>query len=132
MAKLTRQRYYSERAVTKERSVAFLAAVALLVRRTAFVEVSGFDEAYFLYAEDVDLCRRLRARGWECVAVPRTWARHQGGASSASMPHRRALLWWTSHRRLVATQWRGARRAIGLVICKLGEREARWRMARHG
>ncbi len=132
LAKLTGQRHYVHRTVEVERSVPFLAAVALLVRRAAFLDVNGFDDAYFLYAEDVDLCRRLRARGWECVAVPRTFARHEGGASSASTPHRRALLWWTSHRRLVATHWRGARRTIGLALCDLGLREARLQVGRYG
>jgi GT2 family glycosyltransferase len=85
-----------------------------------------------LYAEDVDLCHRLRVRGWSCVAVPQAWARHEGGASSASTPHRRALLWWTSHRRLVTTHWRGVRRLAGLACCGLGVGDARWRLVRDG
>jgi GT2 family glycosyltransferase len=132
LAKFTGQRHYADRGVAAQRSVPFLAAVALLVRRAAFFDVSGFDEAYFLYAEDVDLCRRLRARGWKCIALPRSWARHEGGASSAATPHRRAVLWWTSHRRLVATHWFGIRRAIGIAVCGLGLREAQSRAARDG
>src|SRR5206468_1727798 len=61
-----------------------LAATAVLVRRGAFDSVGGFDESYFLYGEDLDLCRRLRAGGWKLRAVPEVWATHASGGSAPS------------------------------------------------
>ena len=34
-----------------------------------YAELAGFDERYFLYYEDIDLCRRLRERGWRARAL---------------------------------------------------------------
>ena len=53
----------------------------MLVRREAFAAVDGFDPGFFLYAEETDLCLRLRERGWEIGFVPEVTVRHIGGAS---------------------------------------------------
>jgi GT2 family glycosyltransferase len=81
-----------------------LAATALLVRRDAFVEVGGFDPGYFLYGEDLDLCRRLRARGWGLVALPQQFASHVNGASSRGLAARE-LPWWSGTMRFAACWW---------------------------
>ncbi len=47
-----------------------------------FEEVGGFDERFFLYCEDKDLCRRIRAAGYDVRYEPRATARHRGGASA--------------------------------------------------
>jgi N-acetylglucosaminyl-diphospho-decaprenol L-rhamnosyltransferase len=54
---------------------------ALLVRRSAFEEVGGFDERFFLYAEESDLCARLSRRGWKILFEPAARVVHRGGAS---------------------------------------------------
>jgi GT2 family glycosyltransferase len=55
---------------------------ALLVRRTAFEEVGGFDERFFLYAEESDLCARLSERGWTILFEPAARVVHRGGVSA--------------------------------------------------
>lgn len=68
----------------------WLSGAALCVDRTAFEKVGGFDETFFLYSEDADLCRRLRAAGFTVMYEPATAARHEGGAS-APAPGQAAL-----------------------------------------
>jgi GT2 family glycosyltransferase len=50
---------------------------AMLVRRAACEQLGGFDERYFAYLEDADLCLRARAAGYRVIAVPRARVRHQ-------------------------------------------------------
>jgi GT2 family glycosyltransferase len=57
---------------------------ALLVRREAYEEIGGFDERYFCYFEDVDLCFRLRLRGWRVLQSPDAVVVHVGGGSAGS------------------------------------------------
>lgn len=66
------------------RVVDWLSGACMLVRRDAFVRVRGFDEGYFLYWEDADLCRRLRASGHHVRYVPAATAVHRVGHSSRS------------------------------------------------
>ncbi|MGQ9518448.1 MAG: glycosyltransferase family 2 protein, partial [Anaerolineae bacterium] len=77
---------FSRLAVTPGDETAEVPAVsgaALCVRRRAWEEIGGFDERYFLYVEDIDLCRALRAAGWKIYYVGRAKVRHWGGLSSA-------------------------------------------------
>ena len=54
---------------------------ALLVRRAAFESVGGFDEGFFLYAEETDLMARWRDAGWRVLYVPAAEVMHEGGRS---------------------------------------------------
>jgi N-acetylglucosaminyl-diphospho-decaprenol L-rhamnosyltransferase len=68
----------------RSRDVDWTGAAAMLVRSDAFKQVGGFDERLFLYMEDVDLCRRLRAKGWRIRLVPTVRVQHMLGASQGS------------------------------------------------
>jgi len=68
--------------------VAWGGAACVLVRRTAFEAVNGFDERFFMYMEDVDLCARLGAAGFRLRYVPHAVAVHHWGASTARSPGR--------------------------------------------
>ncbi|MGE0531952.1 MAG: glycosyltransferase family 2 protein [Hyphomonadaceae bacterium] len=57
---------------------------AMLVRRDAFEAVDGFDARYFCYFEDVDLCFRLRLRGWGILQAPEAVVAHVGGGSAGA------------------------------------------------
>jgi GT2 family glycosyltransferase len=85
-------------------AVDWLSGACMLARTSALVAVSGFDERYFLYWEDADLCRRLRAAGHEVRYVPSATAVHQVGqssrtarASSIRAFHKSAYLYYATH-----------------------------------
>ena len=67
-------------------NVPWLLGAALAVRRGAFTAIGGFDPAFFLYYEEVDLCRRLADAGWTTRFCPRAVVAHVGGASSSAEP----------------------------------------------
>jgi len=106
-----------------------LAATAILVRRTAFDEIGGFDESYFLYGEDLDLCRRMRRAGWKLLALPDRFAWHESGASAASSTERE-LTWWRGTMRFASlwwteTAWFVALLAATIAWANLSVRDAR-------
>lgn len=57
-------------------------AAAALYRRSALLEVGGFDEDFFCYAEDVDLGFRLRLTGYRCLYVPQSVVHHVGSGTT--------------------------------------------------
>jgi N-acetylglucosaminyl-diphospho-decaprenol L-rhamnosyltransferase len=67
---------------TRARDAAWLSGCTLAVRRCAFEDVAGFDPAYFLYVEDVDLGVRLRRAGWRLRYEPDARVVHRVGAST--------------------------------------------------
>lgn len=95
------------RTVDAPRDVDVLAATAILARRAALDAVGGFDESYFLYGEDLDLCERLRRDGWRMRSIPEPWAVHQSGSSSSSA-WQRELHWWEGTMQYAA-RWYPAR-----------------------
>lgn len=65
-------------------AVAFMASAgAMLVRRTLFDQLGGFDETFFMDWEDVDICWRANRRGWMSLFVPSAHLRHKWGATAS-------------------------------------------------
>jgi N-acetylglucosaminyl-diphospho-decaprenol L-rhamnosyltransferase len=63
--------------------VDWVLGAALALRRNPLAEVGGFDESFFMYNEEVDLCLRLRQAGWETHYAPVAAVAHVGGASTS-------------------------------------------------
>jgi hypothetical protein len=82
---------------SREHAADWVSGACLMARREAFDAVSGFDEAFFLYEEDADLCRRVRAAGYEVVFTPAAVARHSLGRSMSKAPGRARLEYDRSH-----------------------------------
>ena len=66
--------------------IAWVLGASMFLRGEAFDRIRGFDEAFFLYSEETDLCLRLRQAGFEIGYVPRVSVGHQGGASEKTSP----------------------------------------------
>lgn len=81
------------------RRVDWAMACALLLRREALDQVGLFDERFFIYCEETDLCRRLAAAGWETRYFPFVTVVHHVGQFSARVPERRINEHWRSRHR---------------------------------
>jgi N-acetylglucosaminyl-diphospho-decaprenol L-rhamnosyltransferase len=81
-----------------EREVDWITGAALMIRRDVFKKVGGFDERFFMYFEDADLCRRVRNLGFKILYAPGTQVIHFGGnkelspASKITLEYRRSQL----------------------------------------
>jgi len=75
---------------TRPRVVPWVLGAALAIRRSAFDAVGGFDESFFMYAEEVDLCYRLKQANWEVHFAPVADLVHVGGVSTGQ--HRGPML----------------------------------------
>lgn len=65
-----------------QRRVDLVIGAALLLRRSVFEQLGGFDERYFMYHEEVDLAKRIADAGYETWYVPSAQATHSGQGSS--------------------------------------------------
>lgn len=88
--------YRQERQEPSERPVGWLSGSCLLLRRSAYEEISGFDERYFMYMEDVDLGDRLSRAGWQNVYVPSAEVLHAKGHATGKDPARNLAAHHTS------------------------------------
>lgn len=78
------QGMHMDRPTAKVTPVGWLSGVCMLIRREPFETAGGFDERFFLYAEDMDLCRRLGIRGWKLAHVDDFAIVHECGGSAAT------------------------------------------------
>lgn len=77
-------RRYIAALLARERVVDWVSGACLLVRRDAALQAGLFDERYFLYEEDVDLCAALRAHGGKVLFTPAAEVTHLRGRSPSS------------------------------------------------
>jgi len=93
-------------------TVDWVSGACFLIRRVAFEEVGGFDERYFMFAEDMKLCWDVRQRGWGVAAVDDAVVTHVEGLSRQRAT--RSMV-WAHHRsalRFEGHSARGLRRAL--------------------
>jgi N-acetylglucosaminyl-diphospho-decaprenol L-rhamnosyltransferase len=86
LGRLLYGRAYPSHAAHEERGpqpVDWVSGACMLIRRAAFDALGGFDPGYFMYAEEVDLCYRMRRAGWQTWYEPAAHVLHVGGASSS-------------------------------------------------
>lgn len=84
--------------------VDWLSGASFMMRREVLEQIGGFDEAYFLYYEETDLCRRAKQKGWQMWYVPDSRVMHIRGQSTGvtclrGKPRRLPGYWFESRRR---------------------------------
>jgi N-acetylglucosaminyl-diphospho-decaprenol L-rhamnosyltransferase len=128
--------YRRERGTPEEGPVGWLSGSCLLLRRSAFDAVAGFDPTYFMYFEDLDLCERLGRAGWQNVYVPTAVVAHSGAHATSRAPaamlaaHHRSAYRYLARRypgsrwlplRLVLRAGLAARLALSRVVRRVGD-----------
>lgn len=103
--------------------VDWVSGAAMLVRRKMLDEIGVMDEGYFMYCEDVDLCRRAKTAGWKVVYLPLANVSHRIGAASDQNPiamirqhHNSMLRYFLKHNRLSVRVLLGPIVWIGLKL----------------
>ncbi len=135
---------YVERRRQRVTEVGWVSAVSVVVRAEAFEEAGGFDPAYFMYAEEVDLFQRMARRGRKVYRIEDHALKHHLGASSKSEAQalRNCLMGQRNLLRVAAqssrrpTQWvMRAAMAVGLfarlavgAVAAIGSRASRFRV----
>src|SRR6266511_3110398 len=71
-----------DEAYARRGSPDWVSGACMLMRRSVLEELNGLDEGFFMYCEDIDLCRRLRRAGYDLVFEPDARVLHEGGASA--------------------------------------------------
>jgi len=66
--------------------IAWILGAALVARREVITEIQGFDERFFLYAEDIDLCLKIRQQGWSLALISKAKVMHIEGQSEKQAP----------------------------------------------
>ena len=84
-------------------NVDWVSGACMVLRRRAVEQVGAFDERFFMYFEDADLCRRAREAGWSVFYLPHVEVIHEAGGSSRNRPraiwllHKSAFLYHRKH-----------------------------------
>jgi N-acetylglucosaminyl-diphospho-decaprenol L-rhamnosyltransferase len=113
-------RYRRERDVPRERAAGWLSGSCFLVDLEAFHSVGGFDPAYFMYFEDVDLAERLGRRGWLHIYAPSAVVVHEGGHATRREPRRMQRVHHTSALRYLSARYPGRRHAPLRLVLRAG------------
>lgn len=96
--------------------VDWVSGACFLARRQALEELAGFDEAYFMYSEDVDLCWRAWKAGWRVAYEPSARVVHVQGVSADRHPYRMIAEHHRSLLRFAVRTTVGWRRALLPVV----------------
>ncbi len=110
-------------------SVDWLAGASAMLRQDMLDAVGSFDEGFFLYYEETDLCRRARAAGWDVMYLPESRVAHVGSASTGMKSWDRIPGYWLDSRRRYFTRARGPAHAAAATLARVAG-TALWRVRR--
>jgi N-acetylglucosaminyl-diphospho-decaprenol L-rhamnosyltransferase len=110
--KATRRYRELDRDPEVARHVDWVSGAAVWLRREALNQIGGWDEAYFMYVEDVDLCWRLKGAGWGVGYSPSAQVTHVQGVSTGRTPFRMIAAHHRSAFRFANKRWSGAKRVL--------------------
>ena len=116
----------------RPRDVDWVSGAAVWLRRGALDDIGGWDERYFMYVEDVDLCWRLRRAGWRVAYEPAGTVEHLLGVSTASRPYRMIAEHHRSLLRFASVRFTGPRRALLAPAAGFLAARGAMAMAHHG
>jgi len=102
----------------RARVISWVEGAALAIRRAAFESVGGFDESFFMYLEEVDLCYRLKAAGWQVHFAPVATVVHSGAASTSQHRTEMALQFFGSTLRFCRLHYPRMRSAALTVLMR--------------
>jgi N-acetylglucosaminyl-diphospho-decaprenol L-rhamnosyltransferase len=87
--RILRRYYMADTPDDAIQTVDWVVGACLLVRRQVYEQIGGLDEGYFMYSEELDWCRRIKAAGWQIVYLPTaTIIHHEGKSSEQVVPAR--------------------------------------------
>jgi len=92
-----------------DRRLDFVYGCAMLMRAEMLRDLGGFDERYFLYYEDIDLCLRARERGWDVGMAANAHVLHEGSRSTRGEPAMKVYHHARSRALFFARHLRGSR-----------------------
>ncbi|NIZ14248.1 glycosyltransferase family 2 protein [Phaeobacter sp. HF9A] len=104
---------------TQAQQVDWTAGASLMIRREVIEDVGGFDETFFLYFEETELCHRAARAGWRTHYVPQSTIAHVGSASTGMKGWARTPDYWFDSRLHYFIQTRGRLYAIGATLARL-------------
>lgn len=110
-------------------AVDWLAGASAMLRCDMLDQIGAFDEGFFLYFEETDLCRRARAAGWENVYLPGSRVAHVGSASTGMKTWARIPRYWLDSRRRYFTKIHGRRYAAAATMARIAG-TLLWRLRR--
>ena len=110
--RFTRRYRELDRDPSVTRAVDWVSGAAIWLRRTAIDAVGGWDDEYFMYVEDVDLCWRLTQEGWAVAYEPAGRVTHVQGLSTRRHPYRMIVAHHRSLLRFAGKRWRGPKRIL--------------------
>jgi N-acetylglucosaminyl-diphospho-decaprenol L-rhamnosyltransferase len=121
----------SDHSATRE--VDWVVGACLLLRREAIEDVGPLDEGYFFFAEEMDLCWRLRHQGWPIVFLAGAEIVHLGGQSAARVPAARLTWHYAGLLRFYGRHRTPAHRvALRAVIALAAAMHLMWLLVRYG
>ncbi|MFN8452962.1 MAG: glycosyltransferase, partial [Anaerolineae bacterium] len=100
--------------------VDFVLGATMMLRREIVAQTGGFDEAFFMYCEEIDWAWRIHEAGWDVRCVPAARVTHLAGQSTAQVRPRSVVDLWTSRLLLVDKNYPAWKRPLARVLISTG------------